>query len=36
MPARVSVRLRETEKRNWRIFVEIQTWDFYKKKKILS
>jgi hypothetical protein len=30
MPERISVRLRETEKRSWRIFVKFQTWDFYK------
>jgi hypothetical protein len=31
MSARVSGRLRETEKCTWRIFVEIQTWDFFAK-----
>jgi len=30
MPARVSGRLRETEKRIWRISVEFQTRNFYK------
>jgi hypothetical protein len=30
MPARISVRLLETDKRNWRIFVKFQTWDVYK------
>jgi hypothetical protein len=30
MPARISVRLRETEKRSWRIFMKFETWDFYK------